>query len=155
YRSSATENAVSLGTITGGANFTINAPGSSIITITNVPDAAPKTGGAIPATVKFQGAPGDFYSGHAIYLNSLKGYTSLAADIASGQDVNQVLQGYTPLMLAAGSVYGGTLNSVHLLINAGANVNLTNPEGMTALHLAAGNTFSAYGSSSTLVSDKI
>jgi O-glycosyl hydrolase/ankyrin repeat protein len=155
YRSTSTENAISLGTITGGSSFTINAPGMSVITITNVPDPTPKTGGAISAGAVFKGI-GNFLNGNNFLLAAEKGYNdSLTAQIAGGADVNQVYKGWTALQTASMSINPGSMNTVPTLINAGANVNSTNPEGMTPLHLAAANTFLKFGSVATLQSDKI
>src|SRR5215212_5981166 len=111
YRSSSSEQTVSLGTITGGSNFTINAPGLSVITITNVPDPTPVHGGAIPSTVVFKGTS-NFTSGKWLWIDALKGYDQQMIDLLDqGNDVNSVLQGYTPLMMAAESAHPGSPNT--------------------------------------------
>src|SRR5439155_21887442 len=56
FRSSSTEQTAPLGTITGGAHFTLTIPGSSAVTITSAPELTPPTAAtAGPANVNIQG----------------------------------------------------------------------------------------------------
>src|SRR5205085_2835962 len=73
-----------------------------------------------------------------------------------GKDVNQAAaNGWTPLHAAAGSNNAGSFLTTQILIDNGANVNALTNEGWTPPHAAAANTFSKFGSSETLVVDKI
>ncbi len=157
YRSSSSENMASLGTITGGSHFTMNVPGLSIVTITNVAEPTVHTAGSAVAADAVEAKTSDFVSQNSFFDNAMKGYNdSLTKQIAGGADVNQVASnGWTPLMSAAASPRGGSINTLQNLIDHGASVTVRNNEGWTPLHAAAANTFTKNDASKTMQADKI
>ncbi len=156
FRSSATEQMVSLGTITGGTNFNETIPANSIVTITNAPELPAVTGGAIAANTPVE-LTSSFVTQSQFWTNVEKGYDdNLIIEINDGANVNQVASnGWTPLITAAASSQGGSINTLNTLIADGANLNAVTTDGWTALTAAAANSFAKFGARVTLQTDKI
>ena len=156
FRSSSTENMVSLGTITGGSNFSETIPANSIVTITNAPELPVLTGGGALAANTPVELTNSFVQQNQFWIDDEKGYSGLQAEIDKGADVNQTTtDGWTPLMTAAASTQAGSMNSVTTLLADGASVTATNNDGWTALTAAAANSFNKFGSVATLQDDKL
>src|SRR5205823_5765822 len=85
FRSSGTEQTVSLGTITGGSHISMTIPAGSIVTITNVPEITPVTPGtALPATLK-PVSDANFTSGKNFFIAAQRGFIeSLTLQINGG-----------------------------------------------------------------------
>jgi O-glycosyl hydrolase/ankyrin repeat protein len=145
YRTSQNENAVKLGSITAtGGALSLNIPGQSIVTLYSAPDYVPVTTGRVPGYIP---VPDQWYPAKYGDVNTDKThdllYASLAGDwpwvaglLADGVNPNfQDSTGWSALMYAAASPGIDSPEVMRRLLAAGANVNLKNFNGQSALQL--------------------
>ena len=147
YRSSAGENSVDLGELSGTSSFTLSLPASSITTLYSGPAPAPVSG-AGGSAVTIQPIT-DTATSTALAKASLKGdIVTVRAQIAGGANVNaKASDGWTALHSAAAGPYPNSVGIIQLLLAAGASVNAATSDGWTPLIAAAANGTSAWNTS--------
>ncbi|MGC4030316.1 MAG: ankyrin repeat domain-containing protein [Tepidisphaeraceae bacterium] len=156
YRTSATENCLRIADIAGAANTLVNLPAGSIVTLYAGPDlVTPQLTTASAKVTPTQWA--DAWNTNALRQAAFKGdYDTVKSLIASGADVNTAFgNGWTPLFTAAASPYNKADLIIKALLNAGANFNQKDVEGLTALHVAAMNQIPAYGTVDSIAAERI
>ena len=156
YRTSATENFVQLANVAGGAKPVVNLPAGSIVTLYAGTEPAAQN---VTTAAKFapQKAIPDVYDTDPLRLAALMGAVDDVKDlIAAGHDVNAAFSnGWTPLFAASSSPYYWVDWNMQLLLDAGANPQLRDTEGMTALHVAAMSEIGAYGTAPSIGAKRV
>jgi len=156
YRTSATENCVTLDPITGAATITVHMPAGSITTLYAGLDLPMPTNTTAASFVAAQG-PAGAYLTDALHTAAFKGdLTTVKQLIADGADVNSVApNGWTPLFEAAASSYNKSDQIITALLQAGADPQHRDLNGMTALHVAAMSEIPAFGTVSSIAANRI
>ena len=156
YRTSATENCVTLNPITGAPTITVTLPANSIVTLYSGPalPVVTNTTAATPTTE--QNATGAYLT-DALHTAAFTGQLNMVNQlIADGADVNSVApNGWTPLFEAAASPYNRADQIITALLQAGADPLHVDNEGFTALHVAAMSEIPAYGTASGIAANRI